>query len=553
MPDDIDDTSDAADDSDDTESSPRTAAKRPTKTSAKKTASKTSKAKTSTTSAAKRPVTTAAKSASKDKSASRSKSASKKSSADETSEEDVDEASDEDVDDSLADDTGDEDAADEEAVDDTSDADSADDAADEDVINDSTDDTSPTTSAKRPVKTASKTKKKSSKTKKTSRTSSAARPTKSASKAKSSATPTSADEASATSSADEASATTQADETTPTSSATSADTSSATSSAATPEKTSKDDGADDTDAKKNSGNASAEVDLRKSLVLDSTAIQTGYLSDGQDPPVAGERPSLTSSNNFINFCANLPLTNGRQVTTGSCNSAPMGMIPSTFKMPSAKFLLPKNLDTVPFNQTFTIELALNNLDVRGVLLSPLKFTSPEYSCPYSTYSSPTQAGFFTNADKSYFSAPQQLNPSGTILGHTHVVIEAIDSLTTTILTDPSAFFFFKGINTPLVDGKVSTEVTGGCPPGFYRLCSQNAAMNHQPVVVPIAQHGSLDDCIYVSDFLRFWALEGRLIGWLFDERSSLQRKPPSGMSEMVSTLVRVVSHIDTHHGPLRIL
>ena len=40
-------------------------------------------------------------------------------------------------------------------------------------------------------------------------------------------------------------------------------------------------------------------------------------------------------------------------------------------------------------------------------------------------------------------------------------------------------------------------MTGGIPAGAYRLCSINSSSNHQPVIVPVAQHGSLDDCVYV--------------------------------------------------------
>ncbi|KAJ7315735.1 hypothetical protein DFH08DRAFT_715280, partial [Mycena albidolilacea] len=58
-----------------------------------------------------------------------------------------------------------------------------------------------------------------------------------------------------------------------------------------------------------------------------------------------------------------------------------------------------------------------------------------------------------------------------------------------------------GINDPLVNGQVSTVVgnstQGGVPAGAYRLCSMNAAINHQPVIVPIAQRRMLDDCVYV--------------------------------------------------------
>jgi hypothetical protein len=80
--------------------------------------------------------------------------------------------------------------------------------------------------------------------------------------------------------------------------------------------------------------------------------------------VAGQVPSLTSSNNFINFCLtvpNLPITNGKQIATGSCNPAPMGVIPSSDKMPSANFIFPPNGDTSIVEGTpFTIKMAIQN-------------------------------------------------------------------------------------------------------------------------------------------------------------------------------------------------
>jgi hypothetical protein len=44
---------------------------------------------------------------------------------------------------------------------------------------------------------------------------------------------------------------------------------------------------------------------------------------------------------------------------------------------------------------------------------------------------------------------------------------------------------------------LSASVPNGVPAGAYRICSINTAANHQPVLVAIAQHGSLDDCVYV--------------------------------------------------------
>ncbi|KAF7344065.1 hypothetical protein MVEN_01696000 [Mycena venus] len=176
--------------------------------------------------------------------------------------------------------------------------------------------------------------------------------------------------------------------------------------------------------------APTDVTPPASLTLDpSVNIQTGFQNDGQHSPVTGQTASLTSGSNFINFCAltfpATPLTNGQQITTRSCNGAAIGLIPSVSKMPSAKFVSPKNLDTVPANTNFTIQLAIKNLN----------------------------AGFFTNAKENYFAVPQQLDLTGTIVGHTH--IEAVGTLDSVDVTDASHFIFFKNINEPLVNGQVS--------------------------------------------------------------------------------------------------
>jgi hypothetical protein len=204
----------------------------------------------------------------------------------------------------------------------------------------------------------------------------------------------------------------------------------------------------------------------------------------------GQVSSLTSTNNFINFCLtvpNLPITNGQQIESGSCNPAPIGVIPSTEKMPSSKFTNPKNGDTIPSGADFTISMAIKNL----------------------------QTGNFVNAKKNYFAAPQQLNGGGTIVGHSHVVVEKLSGLDQTTPTNPKEFIFFKvresivilnishskilqGLNAAAQGGTLTADVPGGVPAGAYRLCSINSSANHQPVIVPVAQHGSLDDCVYVS-------------------------------------------------------
>ena len=72
------------------------------------------------------------------------------------------------------------------------------------------------------------------------------------------------------------------------------------------------------------------------------------------------------------------------------------------------------------------------------------------------------------------------------------------SLDTTQPLDPNDFDFFKGLNAPAADGILSADVLTGLPAGDYRICSINSSTNHQPCLVNIAQHGSLDDCSYVS-------------------------------------------------------
>ena len=114
-----------------------------------------------------------------------------------------------------------------------------------------------------------------------------------------------------------------------------------------------------------------------------------------------------------------------------------------------------------------------------------------------------QTGAFVNAQENYFAAPQQLNAQGQIIGHSHVVVEQLTALDQTTPTDPKKFAFFKGLNAAAQGGVLTADVTAGLPAGFYKVSSINTAANHQPVLVPIAQHGSLDDVSYVS-FCGLW-------------------------------------------------
>nr|VWO96546.1 Siderophore exporter MmpL5 [Ganoderma boninense] len=206
-----------------------------------------------------------------------------------------------------------------------------------------------------------------------------------------------------------------------------------------------------------SSTASASSDPQTSLTLLSSVIATGFENDGQDVPAAGQVPSLTSPNNFINFCAtvpSLPLTNGTQIKTGSCNPAPMGVIAASTNMPSSKFVFPANGATIAADTDFTIQMAVRNL----------------------------ATGNFVNAAQNFFAAPQQVDAgSGNIKGHSHVVVELLPSLNSTAPTDPTKFAFFKGLNAEAdSDGILTADVGGGracgrVPPRVDQHCREPPA------------------------------------------------------------------------------
>lgn len=68
--------------------------------------------------------------------------------------------------------------------------------------------------------------------------------------------------------------------------------------------------------------AAANNNGASGTTLLASAIQSGSFLDGSTEigaNVANQAPSLTSTNNFMNVCAGKTLTNGLQITTGSCN------------------------------------------------------------------------------------------------------------------------------------------------------------------------------------------------------------------------------------------
>lgn len=215
-------------------------------------------------------------------------------------------------------------------------------------------------------------------------------------------------------------------------------------------------------------------DPQTSLALDPSQVQSNAKLTGQaGTPEAGQVNSLTSANNFINFCLTqngVPITNGLQTKTGSCNPTIMGRILATDKLVSSKFVFPVNNQDVAANQDFTIQMSIKNM----------------------------VTGNFVNPNTNYYAAPCQVDGSGTVIGHSHVVIEKVASITSTTVLDPTLFVFFKGLNAAAANGVLSADVAGGLPAGSYRLASINTCANHQPVLGSVAQHGSFDDMVYFT-------------------------------------------------------
>ena len=138
---------------------------------------------------------------------------------------------------------------------------------------------------------------------------------------------------------------------------------------------------------------------------------------------------------------------------GSCNNAPIGLIPSVDNIPSAKFMFPTNFGTVPKNQSFTVQVAIRHLET----------------------------GWFTNPMNTYMSSPQVVNAAGDVIGHSHIVIERLaDGFNQTTPTDPTKFEVFQGLNAPAVNGVLAWEVTPGLDSGHYRIAVIHTGANHQP-------------------------------------------------------------------------
>ncbi|KAJ3091395.1 hypothetical protein HDU96_003072 [Phlyctochytrium bullatum] len=140
-------------------------------------------------------------------------------------------------------------------------------------------------------------------------------------------------------------------------------------------------------------------------------------------------------------------------------------------MVSTIIIEPQNGGTLRANQPFTVRIRNRNI----------------------------QTGFFDDPQQKYYATPQTLNAQGIVEGHQHITVQNIGNGQNP--PDAQTFAFFKGLNAPDQNGVLEVTFTPDAakplPPGNYRICSITGAFGHQPVVMPVAQRGSQDDCIRV--------------------------------------------------------
>ncbi|KAJ3307864.1 hypothetical protein HDV04_002385, partial [Boothiomyces sp. JEL0838] len=165
--------------------------------------------------------------------------------------------------------------------------------------------------------------------------------------------------------------------------------------------------------------------------------------------------------------------NGTQLKQGgkSCSSNILGITPSVDKMLSTLIVSPQDGADFDVSKNQTVSVDVANL----------------------------VSGFFSDANKQYYLAPQTLN-AGIVQGHQHITIQKLDG---TNVLDPKVFAFFKGINDAATDPQkrsLSANVPAGAikENGAYRICSITGTDTHQPIISPVLQRGPQDDCIRIN-------------------------------------------------------
>ncbi|KAI9135812.1 hypothetical protein BKA69DRAFT_1129765, partial [Paraphysoderma sedebokerense] len=94
---------------------------------------------------------------------------------------------------------------------------------------------------------------------------------------------------------------------------------------------------------------------------------------------------------------------------------------------------------------------------------------------------------------------------GIIEGHQHVSVQRLGGAGVDVINNaPDArtqsLAFFKGLEADSNNGVLNVEIPGQNlnQAGTYRICTITGTRGHQPVLMPVAQRGSQDDCIRIN-------------------------------------------------------
>ncbi|CAG8620673.1 4904_t:CDS:1, partial [Paraglomus occultum] len=149
----------------------------------------------------------------------------------------------------------------------------------------------------------------------------------------------------------------------------------------------------------------------------------------------------------------------------TCSTTQLGEIPDITSMPSTLILEPKNGQVMGAGKPFDIKFLVTNMDL----------------------------GNFDDPNTEYNSFGQQLTREGLIKGHSHVTIQDLGDGKRP--PNAESVDFFLGVNQEDNNGLLTVNVPNGLKPGLKRLCTMSGSFSHQPLVMPVAQRGSQDDCI----------------------------------------------------------
>ncbi|KAI8814991.1 hypothetical protein BJ742DRAFT_671051, partial [Cladochytrium replicatum] len=163
----------------------------------------------------------------------------------------------------------------------------------------------------------------------------------------------------------------------------------------------------------------------------------------------------------------IAVADGTQNKAGSCTSTSQGALPSFDRMTSTIIVNPQQGATIFADKENVVQIQNQGI----------------------------KTGFFINPNTGYYIVPQTLDGAGTIEGHQHITVQHLANTNTA--PDPRVFAFFKGINDAADgSGRLQAVIPANTlkQAGLTRICSITGSFAHQPVIMPVAQRGSQDDC-----------------------------------------------------------